>query len=142
MTSALSRPTPLLIAFSLALAPLARADEPVPADSAADQFPELGTGAKLRFLVEHPFARSVAKERVGQLLSYWGSRFGINNRWKGDHVQLDGRILGIDFKARLEVQDHCVGGEATDPGLLLRQRAHDYIRRKLLKYLSPTYQEP
>ncbi len=127
--------TRALVLLCLTFALAARADEPTPAD------PDLGPGKVLTFAVPHRFSREGARQRVKQLIGYWSERFGVESRWTGDRAVLTGSVLGVDFKARLEVSDTKVGGETSDPGLLLRSSARDYIRRKLRKYLHPEYQE-
>ena len=133
-----------LVLLLLTIAPAAYATAPAapPSSPPPVEVPDLGAGDKLKFLVGHRFPRADAKIRVRQLLDYWGSRFGVKSRWTGDHVLLSGRVFGVDFKARLDVDDTCVGGEATDPGGLLRSSARDYVKGKLRKYLNPNYEEP
>jgi len=139
---AMTLPSPLLplLLAGLALAPAARADAPAVAPQ--EEIPEVEAGAHLKFLVNHHFARADAKARVQQLLEYWTQAFGVKNHWNGDQVKLRGHVFGVDFRARLDVTDTAVGGEATDPGALLRAAASNYVKRKLLKYLSPHYEEP
>ncbi|MHB8877632.1 MAG: polyhydroxyalkanoic acid system family protein [Myxococcaceae bacterium] len=131
----------LTLALALAVAPSAWAETPEPPPAASEEVPDLGPGARLKFLVAHHFARADAKTRVRQLLEYWSTRFGVKHRWVGDQVQIAGRVFGVEFRARLEVGDTAVGGEATDPGMFLRSSADDYVKKKLRKYLSPTYEE-
>ena len=130
--------TILLAVFSMA--PTALADPP--AATPQEEIPDVEAGDHLRFLVGHHFARADAKVRVQQLLEYWTQAFGVKNHWSGDQVRLRGHVFGVDFHARLDITDTSVGGEATDPGALLRSAASDYVKRKLRKYLSPHYDEP
>lgn len=99
-------------------------------------------GAKLHFAIGHHLKQEDAVTRMAQLLDYWGSRFGVRNEWSGNRAFIEGQIMGIDFRARLDVGDRTVGGEFNDPGVLLRGSAEDYIRKKVQKYLHPQYREP
>jgi hypothetical protein len=128
---------PLALAIALALSTAAAAEEP----AAAPQDEGPGPGEPLKFQIGHHFARTDAKVRVQQLLSYWTQAFGVKNHWEGDHARLRGKVLGVAFQARLDVTDTSVGGEATDPGALFRAAASDYVKRKLRKYLSPHYDD-
>ena len=114
---------------------------PVAAAPAKPLDSKLGGGPLLHFEVTHPFSRTDARTRVQQLLEYWKGRFGVQNSWAGDHAFVSGRVMGIDFRARIDVNERAVDADTSDPGALLRGSARDYIGRKLKKYLSPTYQE-
>ena len=129
----------LLLLAALALASPSMAQPPAAASQ--EEIPDIEQGAHLKFLVGHHFARADAKVRIQQLLEYWTSSFGVKYRWDGDQVRLRGHVFGVDFRARLDITDTAVGGEATDPGTLFRTAASDYVKRKLRKYLSPQYQE-
>ncbi|MCI0672897.1 MAG: polyhydroxyalkanoic acid system family protein, partial [Myxococcaceae bacterium] len=85
--------------------------------------------------------RAEARERVQQLLTYWGERFGVQGFWTGNTVRVVGRLIGVAFEARLVVGDDRVVAEASDPGFFMRGAAIDYINRKLGKYLNPRYEE-
>ena len=53
-----------------------------------------------------------------------------------------GRVMGIEINATLVVSDERIGGDADDPGLLVRGFARSYITKKLQKYMHPQYAEP
>lgn len=92
--------------------------------------------------VGHHFSTAEAHARVQQLLDYWKSRFGVKQDWTGERVWVSGSIIGVDFRAFLEVRDGTVQCESTDPGGLWRGFARDYVGKKLRKYLHPRYEEP
>lgn len=96
----------------------------------------------LNVKVSHAFTKDLARERVSQLLAYWGRRFGVKSEWHGFRVFLTGKVLGIAIKALFEIEDGTVVAMAENPGVLLSGVAQRYVDGKLRKYLNPTYQEP
>lgn len=104
----------------------------------AEAPPHRGT---LQLAQSHAFSRSEARVRVQQLLDYWSTRFGVQRTWQGDTARVRGSVMGVPFDGLVVVGDHEVSASTSDPGLLLRSTALDYVQRKLKKYLHPTYQE-
>lgn len=96
---------------------------------------------RIFFLQHHSFSRAEARLRVQQLLDYWKQRFGVTPTWHGDVAHVVGRVFGVEFDADVTVSDHEVKAQTSDPGSFFRGAAVDYVRRKLKKYLHPTYQE-
>ena len=88
------------------------------------------------FHVPHALPRAEARARMEKLTTAW-SRHGFQSAWKGDEAQLDGRVMGMHLVATLRVTDTQVGGEATDPGMLLRGPAKKYLTEKFANYLDP-----
>ncbi len=95
---------------------------------------------KLKLAEPHLFSRSEARARVQQLLDYWSSEFGVQRSWQGDTARIRGTVMGVPFDGNVVVGDHDVLASTSDPGLLLRGKAVDYVQRKLKKYLHPTYE--
>src|SRR5207249_1159789 len=91
----------------------------------------------LKFEVPHTLSREEAKKRIEQLVRYWNSKYGVAASWSGDSAQLSGKVMGIQLNASLSVDDNRVGGEANDPGLLLREPAKRYLNKKFTAYLDP-----
>lgn len=91
----------------------------------------------LRFEVGHSLEREEARQRVAQLLDYWSAKYGVKSTWSGDRAHVSGKVMGLSFQADLEVTAAQVGGEATDPGFLLRERARKYLTEKFTSYLAP-----
>jgi hypothetical protein len=89
----------------------------------------------------HSLSRDEARQRVQELLDYWCNRFGVQKRWSGDTALVHGQVMGVSIDAELVVGDHEVFATASDPGLLLRGAALDYVGRKLRKYLNPSYED-
>jgi hypothetical protein len=52
-------------------------------------------------------------------------------------AKLSGKVMGIHLDATLRVTDKTVGGEASDPGLLLRGQAKKYLTHKFETWLDP-----
>ncbi len=92
--------------------------------------------------IGHKFSTPEAHIRVQQLLDYWKARFGVTQNWVGERVWISGSIIGVDFRAILDVSNGWVKCESTDPGGLWRSFAREYVGKKLRKYLHPTYEEP
>jgi Putative polyhydroxyalkanoic acid system protein (PHA_gran_rgn) len=89
------------------------------------------------FHVSHALPRAEARARMEKLTAAW-SRHGVQSTWNGDEARLDGKVLGMHLVATLRVTDSQVGGEASDPGLLLRGQAKKYLTEKFAHYLDPT----
>ena len=91
----------------------------------------------IKFEVPHGLSKDDAKKRVEQLVDYWKRKYGVAVSWAGDAAKLSGKVMGISIDADLQISDKKVGGEATDPGLLLRGQAKSYLTRKFQAYLDP-----
>ena len=90
----------------------------------------------MEFHVPHSLPRAEARARMEKLTVAW-SRHGVQSTWQGDEAHLDGRVMGMHLVATLRVTDTQVGGEATDPGMLLRGQAKKYLTEKFARYLDP-----
>ncbi len=91
----------------------------------------------LKFEVPHSLTKVEAKKRIEALLAYWSGKYGMRCEWNGDGAKISGKAVGVTIDAHLTVTDHIVGGEARDPGLLLRGQATKYLRTKLADFLDP-----
>ena len=91
---------------------------------------------KIDFHVPHTLSLAEAKTRMEKLTQHW-AKHGIQSTWSGDEAKLHGKVLGIHLDATLRVTDKTVGGEATDPGLLLRGQAKKYLTHKFETWLDP-----
>ena len=90
----------------------------------------------IKFEVSHVLAKDEARKRTEALLQYWGQKYGVQSRWNGDSASLEGKVMGITLKGTLSVSERNVGGEATDPGFLFREKAKQYLTRKFSSYLD------
>lgn len=90
----------------------------------------------LKFEVTHNLSKDEARSRVEALLDYWGKKYGVRADWNEDRATLHGKVMGIQIDANLRVDDARVGGEATDPGMLLRGKAQKYLTKKFSDYLD------
>ena len=88
--------------------------------------------------VSHGLGRDSAKRRMELLIQRWERKYGLRSSWAGDTARLSGRIMGISLDATLQVNEQSVRGEATDPGMLLRNKAKKYLEEKLALYLDPS----
>jgi hypothetical protein len=93
---------------------------------------------KLKFDVPHSLSKDEARKRVESLAQHWGSKYGVTTTWNGDSAQLSGKVMGITIDATLQISDNRVGGEATDPGMLFREKARRYLTEKFSEALGPT----
>ena len=84
---------------------------------------------KIDFHVTHTLSLAEAKKRIEKLTQHWAKH--------GDEAKLHGRVMGINLDAVLRVTDKTVGGEASDPGLLLRGQAKKYLTHKFETWLDP-----
>jgi hypothetical protein len=110
--------------------------------TASDEPFALDAANALKISVAHAFDRAEARERIGYLLDYWARRFGVKREWRGDRVFLTGSVWGVEIKAIFRVDEKAVLAMAWDPGTAFASAAQHYVRKKLKKYLHPTYDEP
>ncbi|MFT3836544.1 MAG: polyhydroxyalkanoic acid system family protein [Myxococcaceae bacterium] len=87
--------------------------------------------------IPHSLAPEEAKKRVEALFKYWGDKYGVKSSWAGDVATYAGKVMGVSIEGKLTVHPKKVGGEATDPGFLLRGQAKKYLERKFGDYLNP-----
>src|SRR6476659_10619080 len=92
----------------------------------------------LNFEVPHSLPKDDAKKRIEQLTQYWGSKYGVKSVWNGDEAKVSGKVMGVQIDATLRVENNKVGGEATDPGMLLRGQAKKYLTGKFSAFLDPS----
>jgi hypothetical protein len=90
----------------------------------------------LNFDVPHTLSKDEAKKRIEELTRYWGGKYGVTSSWAGDQAHITGRVMGIKIDAKLNVTDKGISGEATDPGMLFRNKARDYLTHKFTSYLD------
>ena len=93
----------------------------------------------LKIEVPHRLSKEEALDRAKKLLGYWGTKYGIRSDWRGDTAHMDGKVMGISLKATLTISEGSVHGEASDPGLLLRNKARKYIEEKFAIALDPKH---
>jgi hypothetical protein len=90
----------------------------------------------IHFEVPHGLALAEARRRMERLTQYW-AKHGIQASWTGDVARLSGKVMGMALDATMRVTERSVGGEATDPGLLLRGQAKKYLTQKFEAWLDP-----
>ena len=90
----------------------------------------------LKFEDPHGLPKDEARKRIEQLVKYWIGKYGVAAQWSGDSAHISGKVMGIKLDAKLAVSDRNVGGEATDPGMLLRGKARSYLEHKFVSYLD------
>ncbi|MHB8873442.1 MAG: polyhydroxyalkanoic acid system family protein [Myxococcaceae bacterium] len=91
----------------------------------------------LKFEVSHQLPKEEARKRIEALLSYWSQKYGMKCQWTGDAAKVSGKAMGVSIDATLQVTERTVGGEASDPGFLLRGQATKYLKAKMADYLDP-----
>jgi hypothetical protein len=94
------------------------------------------------FKVPHAYSVADAHARLGYLLEYWKSRYGVSVTWIADRAWVDGSIWGVRFKGWIQVGEQEITSEANDPGFFVRGRGHHYVQSKLKKYMHPNFAEP
>jgi hypothetical protein len=90
----------------------------------------------MKFEVPHSLPKEEAKKRIEALTRYW-QKHGITAQWSGDNASINGKVMGVQFDAKLAVTEKSVGGEGTDPGMLLRGTAKKYLEGKFQTFLDP-----
>lgn len=93
---------------------------------------------RLELSVSHGLPVEDALARVHALGNYFQNRHGMSMRWESELVgHLSGRYMLITIDGRFSVDPKAVHLDGQDPGMLLRKKALDYLRRKLEQYLDP-----
>ena len=90
---------------------------------------------KLEF--PHSLSLDEAKARIQALLDYWSRTYGVKSTWNGDKATFAGKAMGVTIDGHLTVNASGIGGEAKDPGMLLRGQAQKYLTKKFADYLDP-----
>ena len=93
---------------------------------------------KMNFDVSHSLPKPEARQRIEQLLKYWKDKYNVQSTWAGDGAKLSGKVMGINLDAHFTITDGAIKGEGTDPGMLLRGKAKDYLQKKFTTVLDPT----
>jgi hypothetical protein len=86
--------------------------------------------------VSHTLSIDEAKSRMQGLFDFWVKKYGVKATWQADKASFAGKMMGVTFEGYMLVSATRVGGEATDPGFLLRGKTTDYLQRKLAMYLD------
>src|SRR4051812_3141262 len=90
----------------------------------------------MKLEVPHRLTVDDAKARVQALFDYWGRKYGVSSSWAADQATFSGKVMGITLTGSLTVTAGRVGGEVTDPGMLLRGKATKYLQNKVAGYLD------
>jgi hypothetical protein len=93
--------------------------------------------ARIQFEVPHTLSLPEAKRRMEGLTQHW-AKHGIQTSWAGEEARLIGKVMGIHLDATMRISAKSVGGDATDPGLLLRGQAKRYLTHKFETWLDPS----
>ena len=91
----------------------------------------------MKLEIPHSLPKDDAKQRVEALLAYWSKKYGVTSSWNGDQASFKGKAMGVTIDGNLTVLANKIGGEATDPGFLLRGQAQKYLTGKFGLYLDP-----
>ena len=92
----------------------------------------------MNFEVPHTLPKTEVRQRVEKLLAYWKEKYNLESNWAGDGAKLKGKVMGISLDAHFTITDGAIKGEGTDPGMLLRGKAKDYLQKKFTTVLDPT----
>ena len=82
-----------------------------------------------------------ALSRLEILGAYLSNRHGIKVTWlDGGRARFTGKYLVVKIDGELTLANGHAQFKGEDPGFLWRNRAKDYIEKKLAKYLDPDVQ--
>ena len=90
--------------------------------------------------IDFPYALSEqdARSRLEILGQYLVNKHGIKVSWLDDsRAKFSGKYLVVKIEGELTLKNGRAQFRGQDPGLLWRNRAKDYIKGKLEKYLDP-----
>ena len=94
-----------------------------------------------KMTIEHRFSitRDDAKARLVALGEYLSNKHKIAVTWDGDKCSVKGKYMVVAVEGSMTVEDDRVTFEGKDPGFLWRNKAKDYISKKLKTYLDPSF---
>ena len=87
----------------------------------------------------HSFSLDEALARTKALTDYWSRKYGVKSGWNGASGRISGRVKGLKFDGKIEVDEQRVVAEV-DVGILARKLgAPRYVEGKLDDYLDPRH---
>jgi 3-methyladenine DNA glycosylase/8-oxoguanine DNA glycosylase len=90
---------------------------------------------------EYPLPPSISQreavERVRALTDYWAAQYGTTTEWVDTRGTISGRVLGLSFQARFQVEPRRMLGELEVSFLAVKMGGRQYLKRKLDHYLDP-----
>ena len=90
--------------------------------------------------IDFPYALSDddARSRLEILGQYLGNKHGIRVTWVDEtRARFSGKYLVVKIDGELTLGNGQAQFRGEDPGFLWRNRAKEYIQKKLAKYLDP-----
>ena len=95
----------------------------------------------MAFELTHPHDLELTdvRERLHALGEYFSNKYGLTVEWSSDdQANISGKYLVVTISGRLALGPKTVSFSGTDPGMLWRGKAKDYLLGKLKKYLNPS----
>lgn len=83
-----------------------------------------------------PQAEAIA--RIQALTDYWDTRYRTRTDWCGNRGTIQGRVLGISFKARFSIDPGMLRGEMEVSFIAMKMGGRQYLKHKLDEYLDPS----
>jgi hypothetical protein len=88
--------------------------------------------------VPHGLDPGDARARLHALGDYLSNKYGLSVTWNGeDDASVTGSYLVVTISGNMRLTPQAVSFTGSDPGMLWRGKARDYLTRKLQKYLDP-----
>ncbi len=91
----------------------------------------------LRIEHRHQLDAESARARVSALADYLHNKYGLNVSWSGDTASITGKYLVVSIEGTVHLAPGVVTFEGSDPGMLWRGKAKEYLGQKLARYLDP-----
>ncbi len=91
----------------------------------------------MRIEESHTFTAEEAQKRLKLLVESWEKKVGLNVKWEGPMVKVNGKAMGITIQADVRVEPTRIIAEGADPGMLFRSAAVSYLKRKFGEYFDP-----
>jgi hypothetical protein len=85
----------------------------------------------------HSLPLEDARLRLQALGDYLQNRHGLKVAIAGDRGRFSGKVLMVRIEGEFVLGDQKIHVTGKDPGILLRRKATDYLRRKLAAYFDP-----
>jgi hypothetical protein len=85
----------------------------------------------------HSLPLEEAQQRLKLLVDHWGKKAPLQVVWNGPAAAVSGKAMGVKIEATIRVEANKIIAEGTDPGLLFRSAAINYLKRKFAEYFDP-----
>ena len=92
----------------------------------------------MEFERRYELAEEDALARLHALTDYWSAKHGLDIRWNGGDVALNGKVKGVRFDGTVRVGEGVIRARVKANFLAEKLGGRAYVSRKLDEYLDPS----